>query len=127
MRTATVSVPIINDTLAEGTETVSLTLSNVAGGTPPALLGVRNTAVLNVVDDDVAGSMQFSKATYSVSEAAGVATITVTRTGATASGVTVDYATAAGTATAGADYTPTSAAPSPSRRASPAGPSRCRS
>ena len=98
VRTATVSVPIINDTLAEGTETVSLSLSNVAGGTPPALLGVRNTAVLNIVDDDVAGSVQFSKATYSVSEAGGLATITVTRTGGTASGVTVDYATSDGTA-----------------------------
>jgi hypothetical protein len=32
-------------------------------------------------------------------------TITVSRTGGTASGVTVDYATGGGTATAGVDYT----------------------
>ncbi len=106
-RTVTVSVPILNDVVAEDTETVTLTLSNVAGGTPPALLGVRATATLNVLDDDVAGSVQFGAPTYSLGERGGLATITVTRAGGTAAGATVDYATSDGSATAGADYTPT--------------------
>ena len=106
LRTVTVSVPIINDTLAEGTETVNLALANVAGGTPPALLGVRPTAVLNIREDDLGGTIQFSKATYSVPEA-GAAAILVTRSGGTASGVTVNYATSDGTASAGADYVTT--------------------
>ena len=58
--------------------------------------------------------MQFSKATYTVSEAAGVATITVTRTGGTASGVTVDYATSDGTASARRRLHADHRAPSPS-------------
>jgi hypothetical protein len=96
VRTQTVSVPILQDTLAEGTETVNLQLLNVRGGTPPALLGVRSTAVLQITDEeDKGGNLQFNTSTYLVKEpAAGqtaVAVITVTRSGGTASGVTVDY------------------------------------
>jgi hypothetical protein len=50
----------------------------------------------------------FSNATYSVGEAGGAATITVTRTGGGTSAFTVDYATADGSASAGADYIATS-------------------
>jgi len=50
------------------------------------------------------GWLQFSKAAYSVGEADGQATITVTRTGSTQGEVSVDYTTADGTATAGSDY-----------------------
>ncbi|MGH3370962.1 MAG: Calx-beta domain-containing protein, partial [Nocardioidaceae bacterium] len=104
----TVLVPLRDDTVVEGTETVNLTLSNVAGGTPAALLGVRSTAVLNITDNDLGGVVQFSAVTYTVAETAPQATITVTRTGGVASGVTVDYQTAAGTATPGSDYVETS-------------------
>jgi len=48
--------------------------------------------------------VQFSQAVYAVTEG-GSATITVVRTGGTDVGVTVDYAAADGTATAGVDYT----------------------
>jgi len=47
---------------------------------------------------------QLDSAAYSVGEAGPVAKIKVTRTGGTAGGVTVDYATSDGSATAGADY-----------------------
>ena len=49
----------------------------------------------------------FSDATYSVGEAGPVATITVSRTGNPSGSVTVDYATADGSAVAGIDYTAT--------------------
>src|SRR5262249_4729066 len=55
--------------------------------------------------NDVCGTLQFSAAAYTVSEAAGRATVTVSRTGGLASGVTVQYRTTDGTATAPADYT----------------------
>ena len=54
------------------------------------------------------GTLQFSAPTYSVNEAGGTATITVTRTGGATGPVAVSYTTADGSATAGADYTPAS-------------------
>ena len=50
------------------------------------------------------GSLQFSAASYSVSEAGSAATITVARTGGSTGAASVDYATSNGTATAGGDY-----------------------
>ncbi|HXI51144.1 MAG TPA: Calx-beta domain-containing protein [Candidatus Saccharimonadales bacterium] len=44
-----VSIPIINDTVVEGNETVTLNLRNVVGG---AYLGPKHTATLTIVDDD---------------------------------------------------------------------------
>ena len=52
------------------------------------------------------GAIQFSSATYNVSESATTATITVTRTGGIANGASVQYTTSDGSATtAGSDYT----------------------
>lgn len=48
------------------------------------------------------GVLQFSSATYSVGEAGGTVTLTVTRTGGTDGAVTADYALGGGTATGGA-------------------------
>ena len=53
-------------------------------------------------------TLQFSSATYSVSETGGSATITVTRSGGSSGAVGVNYATSNGTASAGSDYTATS-------------------
>src|SRR5262249_47268964 len=82
-----------------------LTLSSPSGG---ATLGTQSTAALTIVNDDIAGTLQFSNANYSVSENGGIATITVTRTGGSAGSVSVNYATSNGTATAGSEYTATS-------------------
>jgi hypothetical protein len=65
--------------------------------------------VLTILDNNVAGKIQLSSAEYSA-PAPGVATITFTRTGGTASGASVDYATLDGTGAngataAGGDYT----------------------
>jgi hypothetical protein len=58
-----------------------------------------------------AGILQFSAATYSVAENGGTLTVTVNRIGGSAGAVSVNYATANGTATAGSDYTAISATP----------------
>jgi hypothetical protein len=96
----TFAVTTLADAQVEGTETVGLTLSNPQGAT----LGTRTTAALNIADDDVAGTLRLANSTYTVAEGGGNVTIQVTRTGGAAAGVTVGYATANGTATAGADY-----------------------
>ncbi len=105
----TFTVPICDDTTAESTETVNLALTSPVG----AVLGTQNTAVLSILDNDTAPTLQFSAASVSVSEATASVTLTVTRSGAAGNAVTVDYATGGGTATAGAcapgvDYVATS-------------------
>lgn len=45
----TVIIPIIDDILVEGNETVKLTLSNPTGGTT---IGTQNTAILTIIDND---------------------------------------------------------------------------
>ena len=99
----TFSIPLLNDTLVESNETVNVTLSNATGVT----LGSPASATLTITSDDtapVAPTVRFSSATYTAGEAAGTATITVTRAGDTAGASTVAYATQNGTATAGSDY-----------------------
>ena len=76
-------------------------------------LGPLSSAVLTLGDVDVAGAIKLASATFSVNEATGSAVITVSRSGGTAGGVTVDFATAdqpcgsppcPGKAQAGFDY-----------------------
>jgi hypothetical protein len=103
--TASFPVELLHDTAQQGTRTVKLTLDDPGNG---ALLGTPATATLSIGDIDVAGKVQFAGADFSVSEIGPLATITVTRTGGTASGVTVHYATSDGTGRAWRNYQPTS-------------------
>jgi hypothetical protein len=98
----TFSIPIANDTLDETNESIHLTVSNPGGG---ASLGPQSSSVVTITDNDTAGAAQFKVSAHSVSEADTSVTIAVTRSGGTASGASVDFATADGTATAGSDYT----------------------
>ncbi|MET0503537.1 MAG: Calx-beta domain-containing protein, partial [Candidatus Binatia bacterium] len=97
--TKTVNIPISNDTVFEGDETLNLTLSNPTGG---STLGTLRVAVLTIVDNDL--PVVSMAATSSAAEANAVAGIfTVSRTGSTGSPLTVFYQIS-GTATAGQDY-----------------------
>jgi hypothetical protein len=97
----TVSIPILNDTLVEPAETFTFTLGSPTGG---ATLGSPASATVTIKSEDAGGLVKLGAAAYSVTEGAGNASITVVRTGGTASDVTVDYTTGSGTATAGADF-----------------------
>jgi hypothetical protein len=99
----TISVRTTNNTLNEANRTFGVGLSG-PGGT---VIGGLASAVATITDNDPAGTVQFGASGYSVGENGLNATITVTRTGGTASGVTVAYATGGGTATADVDYTST--------------------
>ena len=99
--TATITAPTVQDTLAEGNETLVLRLVDPSAGT----VGTPDTATVTIVDNDSGGTIQFSGPAYRAAENAGVATVRVTRTGRNlASGVTVQLTTSDATATAG-DYT----------------------
>src|SRR5690606_16024836 len=76
-------VPVTDDDVIEGDETVSLTLSNPTGG---AALGAIAQATLTIKDNDKQpeegpGVLEFELNAITVDEAAGHATVKVIRTG----------------------------------------------
>ena len=100
----TFAVPVTWDGRAEGTETISLALTNPGGG---ADVGPRSAAIIRIGDDGASGPLALSAGAYQLGEAGGLVTITATRAGGSLGGpVSVDYATSDGTATAGSDYAP---------------------
>ncbi|WP_321528486.1 Calx-beta domain-containing protein [Sedimenticola selenatireducens] len=99
------SVVVLDDALYEGDESFSISLSNPQGG---ATLGALQSAQAVVLDDDPApqpGTLALASGSYSVSEGGASIQFTVQRSAGSDGVVTVDYATADGSATAGSDYT----------------------
>ncbi|MEQ1538552.1 MAG: peroxidase family protein [Sphingorhabdus sp.] len=93
---ATITVPVLDDALYEATaETLSVSLSNVAGATVAAA-----SATGTINDNEALPTLSVSGATV-VEGNAGTTNMvfTVTLSGASASAITVDYAAADGTAT----------------------------
>ena len=99
-RAKTISIPILNDGLPEDDERFHVVLTNPS---PDAVLGNLSTLDVTIHDDDP--GVEFSAATYAVSEIDKNVTITVRRVGPMAGVLTVDFTTSDGTATAGQDYT----------------------
>lgn len=95
----TITVTVNGDTVVEPDEGFTVTLSNIS----PNATDSDGVADATIENDDTAS---VSVADVTVNEGAGTVTIDVTLTGDTASGFDVDFATADGTATAGAlsDY-----------------------
>ena len=102
----TFDVAILDDAVFTGYVDFYVGLSNPVN----AALGSPAVGSISIVDDEIfiEPTMQFSAATYSVEENAGIATITVTVSSPYPMYVTVDYNTVNGTAIAGTDYTATS-------------------
>jgi uncharacterized delta-60 repeat protein len=97
---ARVDLPIIlNDSLPEGNETLSLVLTNPAGG---ARLATNSSLEITILDNE--RGFGFAQPTYSPSEDSGVVTITVRRNWDTTNIVSVDFTTRDGAARAGIDY-----------------------
>lgn len=98
----TISVAVLGDTTAEGDEDFFVNLSAATGATIADGQGkgtIRN-------DDTAAVSLSIGDATVTEGNAGTVnAVFTITLSPASTQTVTVDYATANGTATAGSDYT----------------------
>lgn len=91
-----IAVTICDDSLFEsGTEAFIATLTTPTGN---ATIGSPSANTVTITDNDTQPSVQFSSATYSVAEnvAGGLATITVSRSGATGNAVSVNYATVSG-------------------------------
>ncbi len=97
----TFAVALTDDQVAETDETIVVTVSSPDGSAVDTGPGARGEGA--VVDDD--GPARLSVADVTVSEDSGSAAFTVTLTPESGFTVTVNYATADGTATAGDDYT----------------------
>ncbi|HRD69289.1 MAG TPA: Calx-beta domain-containing protein, partial [Legionella sp.] len=95
--TQTITVPITDDTLFEGSETFNVNLSGATNASIATSLGVGT-----IVDNDTAPGITINDVT--VNEAAGIATFTVSLSAVSGLPVTVGYNTSNGTATAGTDY-----------------------
>ncbi|MEQ1861133.1 MAG: Calx-beta domain-containing protein [Chthoniobacteraceae bacterium] len=103
----TVTIPILNDALAQGDLTFTVKLTNPTNGSE---LSPVNSATATIIDDENMGEFNFRIGNYRADENGGMATITVDRLKGKGGIVTVDYAATAGgtpatgTATA-ADFT----------------------
>ncbi len=98
---AAITVTPIDDSLIEANETVVLTLNADAS----YAIGSTGSATVTIISDDSHGSIRLSASAYSVNESGSTVTVTVMRTGGSIGAVGINYATANGTAAAGADYT----------------------
>ena len=106
-----ITVPIVNDTLAENTESFSLYLYSAVGTyIGPIGTGGEEQFSYYILDDDNAGQAAFRVDTATVTESAGSVTIPVSRSGSFVGSLTVNYATKSQTAVAGQDFTAISGA-----------------
>ena len=97
-----VSVPIVGDAIDEPNETFVVNLSNLVGvpGTISDAQGIGT-----IVDNDAPPTLTVNDVSVTEGNAGSTtATFTVTLSAASGQAVTVDWATSAGTATAGTDY-----------------------
>ena len=104
-----ISIPVLDDYIVTSNLLVSLRLTNsLVNGTnnaTPLTFGGTNS-ILNIINVDSAGVIQFSAAQYSVKKYAGYVIIPVVRTGGSVGTLSVDYTTLDGTAVGGINYNP---------------------
>ncbi|HKQ39443.1 MAG TPA: Calx-beta domain-containing protein, partial [Verrucomicrobiae bacterium] len=99
--TKSFQVPIIDDTLIEGTESLNLRLFNPSAKTFLAL----DRATLEIHDNDFApGQLYLTSSNYVVDEAGGYVEIGIVRTNGSTGFISVQLATQDITATSGLDY-----------------------
>lgn len=102
--TRTFTVPVVGDVLDEFDEIFVVDLSN-----PTNAVIADAQGIVTIVDNDPLPSLSTANVTVTEGDAGTTtATFTVTLSAASAKPVSVDFATADGTATAGADYSATS-------------------
>ncbi|MGC2235985.1 MAG: Calx-beta domain-containing protein [Pyrinomonadaceae bacterium] len=98
---ATISIPVAQDAVYEGSETFTVTLSAPANATIAT-----GTGTATITDDEIAPTVTINDVTQAEGDSgASNFTFTITRTGDTAFGTVVNFHTVNGTAAAGTDYT----------------------
>jgi hypothetical protein len=105
----TCAIPILDDTTYEGTETFTVSLSNVSG----ASLGTPSSATVTINENDpvpLPGTLQVATTNFSISETGGTFNLVIARVGTQGEfgAASIQCQTVGGDATAGSDYTFTS-------------------
>ncbi|MGE5227374.1 MAG: beta strand repeat-containing protein, partial [Planctomycetaceae bacterium] len=105
-KSVTVNVPIVDDSLDEAAETFDFTIALGASAPATVAIGGPATATTSITDNDPTPSVSVTNAPTVPEGDSGTTTLNFTVGLSAASGrtVTVDYATADGTATVGSDY-----------------------
>jgi hypothetical protein len=99
----TIALRLLPDSKDEGSESLTLTLSNPTPA-PGTTLGALTQTTVTINDDDTAGAIQLSAGDWSLLEAGGTVNLTVTRSGGAAGEATVAYTASDGSARVGEDY-----------------------
>jgi uncharacterized delta-60 repeat protein len=97
-----VSIAIRDDATEEQDETFTLQLSSPTGG---AIIGPRSRGTITIAAHDEPAVVGWASPAATIDEAGGSIVLNVRRSGDASGAVSVDYSTASGTATAGADFT----------------------
>lgn len=100
----TIPVTIVNDTMYEAEERLTITLSNWVNALP----GSRSVLSLFITSEETEPTLQFSGFSYAVVENGGALPVDVTLSHPSAFPVSVQFQTSNGTAVAGEDYNTTS-------------------
>jgi hypothetical protein len=99
--TATITIPVIDDLIVEGNETVIVTLTSITSGA--ASLGATLVAT-NTISDNDSATVSIANTTNGAEAGPTSGVLTVTQTKASATNTVIAY-TVSGTATSGSDYT----------------------
>ncbi|MEQ1861131.1 MAG: Calx-beta domain-containing protein, partial [Chthoniobacteraceae bacterium] len=97
----TVSIPITDDLIADANETFTFNLTSPTGG---AILSVRKTGTVTIIDDDQPGVIEFTGPSFTARENDGVATFVVKRRDGDLGAVSASYSVTGGTAVDGQDF-----------------------
>jgi hypothetical protein len=100
----TITIPISNAAVFSGNKLFTVVLSNPS---TEAQIADPDIATVTISGGAIVaeGAIQFSAATYSVSQSAGKVSVTVNRIGGSSGTISVAYNTSNGTAVSGTDYT----------------------
>lgn len=102
--TQTITIPILEDTVLETSETFFITLSNPVNG----VIQGPNPMTVTIMDNEAPAQISFVAAALTVPENGGPAVITLHHNATSAIPIQVNYATSNGTAANGQDYTASS-------------------
>jgi hypothetical protein len=100
-----ITVPIVNDALAEDTEEFQFNISSATGASIGPVGSTNEPIRCYILDDDNAGQAEFRADTATVTESAGSITLPVQRSNSSAGNLTVNYTTQSQTAAEGQDFT----------------------